>query len=503
MSKQQVCLLPAISLCLLALAAIAAIVPGYATQGTEPGSIVINELEYNPYGSDRDCEWFELYNTSMAPIDLEGWQVRDKDAADSLPAFTLPPGGVVVVAASAEFYANYPTFTGTLYLLDSPIGNGLSNTGDPLILQDWEGVVVDALSYGDERSIFDCDGYPCAGVPEGDSLERDPAGIDTDSPADFVARQAPTPGRLVTSSPVADLYVGKTGPAVAQPGQVITYTLVLGNQGEAAAAGVRLSDTLPAGAALVAHTAPYPLQQPQPGTLVWTVGTLLPAADGAPPVSFQLAAQLAAGTAGQVTNVVTITATTPDANPLDNQAFATTWIEPEPVGPTIVLDAVYYDGYAPYDDDEAVRLFNVGQEPMDLGGWSIGRAQSHSGAVFPAGTFLYPGEWIWCARQATAFEGQFGFKSDLETDDIDAAVPELHIGFEVDGYEHHGDRGAFEDDRQRWAELGLVGWQIVPFAAITLTRQEGLLDLYIERLTYRRARLLGVTPRYPQRRRAA
>lgn len=86
---------------------------------------------------------------------------------------------------------------------------------------------------------------------------------------------------------------------------------------------------------------------------------------------------------------------------------------------------------------------------------------------------------------------------------IDAAVPELHIGFEVDGYEHHGDRGAFEDDRQRWAELGLVGWQIVPFAAITLTRQEGLLDLYIERLTYRRARLLGVTPRYPQRRRAA
>jgi very-short-patch-repair endonuclease len=74
---------------------------------------------------------------------------------------------------------------------------------------------------------------------------------------------------------------------------------------------------------------------------------------------------------------------------------------------------------------------------------------------------------------------------------VDAAVPELQLGFEVDGYEYHGTREAFEHDRLRIADLGLVGWQIFPLAAATILDQPEETELIVERLVRRRARLLG------------
>ncbi|MBN1658674.1 MAG: lamin tail domain-containing protein [Anaerolineae bacterium] len=426
MSHQTARLLPAASLWVLAFVAIVGVVPGSALPGTAPGAVLIHELEYDPHGSDTACEWIELYNPLTTTVDLAGWRVRDNYAADSLPALTLPPGGAAVVAASASFYDNYPTFTGTLVLLGGSIGNGLHNEGDCLILEDPAGALIDALSYGADATIFNCAGYPCAGVPEGYSLERDPPGRDTDAPGDFVARQAPTPGRIVAPSPaMADLRAGKTGPATAQPGALITYTLTLSNTGQVPAAGVCLTDTLPAGAALISHSAPYPLLQPQPGTLVWTVGTVPTGSTTPPPVWFQVTARLPADAAGEIRNVLTATTTTGEANPMDDRAVAATWVGgTSPVSP-VVLDAVYYDGYAAYDRDEAVRLVNVHDSRVDLGGWSLGEVQARAGAVFPAGTDLAAGERIWCAREATAFEAQFGFKPNFETDDTDPAVPEL------------------------------------------------------------------------------
>jgi very-short-patch-repair endonuclease len=44
---------------------------------------------------------------------------------------------------------------------------------------------------------------------------------------------------------------------------------------------------------------------------------------------------------------------------------------------------------------------------------------------------------------------------------IDFAYPELRLGIECDGYAWHMDREAFERDRQRDAELQLLGWKII------------------------------------------
>lgn len=77
---------------------------------------------------------------------------------------------------------------------------------------------------------------------------------------------------------------------------------------------------------------------------------------------------------------------------------------------------------------------------------------------------------------------------------IDLALPELRLGFEVDGYAFHGDPDSFEEDRWRDAELSLVRWQINRFAARAIERQADRVGWTIERLAARRAALLGRRP---------
>jgi len=97
-----------------------------------------------------------------------------------------------VIAATQDFYTNFPDFTGTIvFIEDGQIGNGLNNDGDCLILEDSAATVIDALSYGDNDTIML---PPCQDVAAGHSLERQPAGLDTDQASDFVDNPVPTPG---------------------------------------------------------------------------------------------------------------------------------------------------------------------------------------------------------------------------------------------------------------------------------------------------------------------
>ena len=97
-----------------------------------------------------------------------------------------------------------------------------------------------------------------------------------------------------------------------------------------------------------------------------------------------------------------------------------------PVTPSpLLIESLYYDGYAAYDYDEAVRLMNVSTATVDAGGWALAKGGSTGQVTFPPGTLLAPGQALWCAWRATAFEQQFGFKPDFETGDTDPAVPEM------------------------------------------------------------------------------
>jgi hypothetical protein len=113
---------------------------------------------------------------------------------------TLPSYGFAVIAATQDFETNFPDFTCTIvYINDSDIGNGLSNNGDRLVLEDSASTMIDALSYGSNDTILL---PPCQDVAAGHSLERQPAGLDTDQASDFVDNPNPTPcSGLTTPTP--------------------------------------------------------------------------------------------------------------------------------------------------------------------------------------------------------------------------------------------------------------------------------------------------------------
>ncbi len=149
-------------------------VPSPTPTHYEPGSLVFNELLYDPgiAGCGTDCEWVELVNATVSPIDLEGWTLADNARSDPLPQATIPAGGVALIAAT-RMAVSSPT-DGSFVLVVMPtgrIGNGLNNDGDRLVLTAPDGTVVAALSYGTDTPYSPAQ----PAVKAGWALERLPA----------------------------------------------------------------------------------------------------------------------------------------------------------------------------------------------------------------------------------------------------------------------------------------------------------------------------------------
>jgi hypothetical protein len=102
------------------------------------------------------------------------------------------------------------------------------------------------------------------------------------------------------------------------------------------------------------------LTQPVTGSLVWEIGALPPAS---PSLTWTVVGLVADGTAGPLTNTVSVTCAAPEANPADNRAGMTTMAL---YTPTVRLTAVHYD--ALQGGDEAVQIANLGNAPAEIGG---------------------------------------------------------------------------------------------------------------------------------------
>ncbi len=93
---------------------------------------------------DEDGEspdWLELMNVGVAPVNLQGWHLTDDpDQLDqwSLPSFTLPPGGTLIVFASGKDRDNPTRPLHTNFRMDAD--------GDYLGLTDREGAIVDEFA---------------------------------------------------------------------------------------------------------------------------------------------------------------------------------------------------------------------------------------------------------------------------------------------------------------------------------------------------------------------
>ncbi len=178
-------------------------VPLRSAQGP---AVLINEVQYDPPGGPVEAghEWVELYNAGSGAVSLAGWQLADnKEGEDLGPAGRLEPGAFLIVAGGEGFAADHPDFDGQVLVVDGAVGNGLGNSGDRLRLLGGGGLLWDAMSYGDDATAMD---PPAPDVVGGHSLERAPAGADTDRSTDWVDQAQPSPGQE-----------GGTGQATAMP----------------------------------------------------------------------------------------------------------------------------------------------------------------------------------------------------------------------------------------------------------------------------------------------
>ena len=395
--------------------------PRWASADDVPGSVVISEVAWGGTAASSADEWIELYNAGDGAVDLAGWTLEDSDGGITISLDGIVPAG--------GFFLLERTDDATVS--DVPAGQFytgiLGNSGDGLVLRDGGGTVVD-MANGDGGP------WPAgSGSPDYWSMERiDPAAPDADGnwtandgqtrngldangdPLNGTPAQANSPWPQQPGA--ANVVLSKRAPPTSTAGALLRYRLRFSNTGSVTATGVVLTDLLPAGLSYVADDAgPVPVQ-PVSGTLVWTMGDLPPAAAH----TFHLTASVGLTVGGPVTNVARVGALSETVT-ADNVALAMTEIgDGSPA--VILVDAALYDGYEPWDADEAVRLINVGGTAVDLGEWTLD--DGGSTAILPAGLRLAPGEGLWVAWEAVPFRRQFGFWPAAELEDSSEGVPD-------------------------------------------------------------------------------
>jgi hypothetical protein len=199
--------------------------------GTQPFSIVVNEINYLPSASST--EWIELYNRSLDSINLKNWRWSDEANYNSPKLITsnnywLKPSEYVIVANdSLLFAARYPEVTAKTFFIGSSFSS-LNNSGDMIVLTDSLGAVVDSLFYDDSW-----------GGGADISLERvfaDSSSFDPNNWKSSESQRLATPGKLNSQSPVDfdaaihknDVIFSPAHPAVGQP---VIITAIIRNKG--------------------------------------------------------------------------------------------------------------------------------------------------------------------------------------------------------------------------------------------------------------------------------
>lgn len=113
------------------------------------GQIIISEIMQNPAAvSDTYGEWFEVFNPTNSPIDIDGWTIKDNGSNNHVinnggPLF-VPSEGFIILGRNSDESLNggvnidyvYSSFT-------------LGNTDDEIILLDGSNNEIDRVEYDD------------------------------------------------------------------------------------------------------------------------------------------------------------------------------------------------------------------------------------------------------------------------------------------------------------------------------------------------------------------
>ena len=131
------------------------------TFAQNPGDIIITEIMQNPDAvTDVNGEWFEIYNTTISDINIDGWTIKDDGSnshlIDNGGTLTVPAGGFLILARNSNSSTNGGISANYQYS-----GFQLTNTGDEIVLVAPNNTEIDRVNY---------DGGPNFPTPTGASM---------------------------------------------------------------------------------------------------------------------------------------------------------------------------------------------------------------------------------------------------------------------------------------------------------------------------------------------
>jgi CotH kinase protein/Lamin Tail Domain len=141
-----------------------------------PGSVIINEIMYNPGSGNQDDEFLELHNTTASPINLEGWCFSEGiTLVTAHPSPACFPSGTTISANGYLIVSPSASQTNTTYGITPTAvytGTNLSNGGETITLVDETAQVINTFTYDDAQ--------PWSSVPDGSgpSLELKSPNLD-------------------------------------------------------------------------------------------------------------------------------------------------------------------------------------------------------------------------------------------------------------------------------------------------------------------------------------
>jgi len=159
-------------------------------------NVVINEVLYDPIGSDSGYEWIELYNNSEDPVNLQNWIIEKAGTSFSLvfvfPSIYIQPHSFLLIGEE-----NVPDTDLTTTLT---FQNGGSET-DGIRLVSYDGNYSDTVLYDSPNTnnlpddIADPGEFFAPDVAAGNTLARKQDGQDSNNcELDFFECENPTPG---------------------------------------------------------------------------------------------------------------------------------------------------------------------------------------------------------------------------------------------------------------------------------------------------------------------
>lgn len=122
-------------------------------------AVIINEIMYNPEGSDSGREWIEIYNEKNFSVNISGWKFYESGTNHGLSlingTWNLTPNSYAIIADNPEdFLSDYPGVN--ISLFDSSFS--LNNEGEYIAIKNSSLAIIDYVNYssdwGDDESGF-------------------------------------------------------------------------------------------------------------------------------------------------------------------------------------------------------------------------------------------------------------------------------------------------------------------------------------------------------------